>query len=226
MVYHQNIRSVKPKKDELSIFLLEECNSPDIVCISEHHMHEIELLNFSILGYKLATGFSWKLYKNGGVCILVKDNISYQTVDVQDMCIEKTFEACAIKIQIDTIRICILCLYRAPTGNINNSVVQLETTLKYQERTNSEFIIIGDTNTNFLIDNYKKEQLQRMLNTYKLTQVIDFPTRIGPTTASLIDNLFLDRHRKGKFQLYSVLNGLSDHDGQILKLENLQVSTK
>jgi hypothetical protein len=81
-VYHQNIRSLKPKKDELSIFLLEECNSPDIVCISEHHMREIELLNFSVLGYKLAACFSWKLYKNGRVCILVKDNISYQIVDV------------------------------------------------------------------------------------------------------------------------------------------------
>jgi hypothetical protein len=60
-----------------------------------------------------------------------------------------------------------------------------------------------------------------MLNTYNLIQVIDFPTRICPTTVSLIDNSFLDRRRKGKFELHPVLNGPSDHDGQILKLENL-----
>jgi uncharacterized membrane protein len=65
-----------------------------------------------------------------------------------------------------------------------------------------------------------------MLNTYNLIQVIDFPTRICPTTVSLIESLFLDRRRKGKFQLYTVLNGLSDHDGQILKLENLQVKVQ
>jgi hypothetical protein len=82
------------------------------------------------------------------------------------------------------------------------------------------------TNINFLIDNYKKEQIQRMLNTYNLIQVIDFPTRICPSTVLLIDNLSLDRRRKDKFQLYPVLNCLPDHYGQILKLVNLQVKVQ
>jgi hypothetical protein len=103
---------------------------------------------------------------------------------------KKIFEACAIIIQINTTKVCILCLYRSPIGNINHFIDQLEVTLKYLECTKSEFIICGDTNVDYFIDNYKKEQLQRFLNTYNLIQVID-PTRIGPTTVSLIDNLFL-----------------------------------
>jgi hypothetical protein len=75
-VYHQNIRSLKCKEAELLIFLIEECNSADIMCISEHHMDGSELSNFSMLGYKMAASFSRKIHKNGGVCILVKDNIS------------------------------------------------------------------------------------------------------------------------------------------------------
>jgi hypothetical protein len=37
-IYHQNIRSLKYKKDELSLFLTEECHNPDVVCITKHHM--------------------------------------------------------------------------------------------------------------------------------------------------------------------------------------------
>jgi hypothetical protein len=60
---------------ELAIFLSEECNNPDIVAISEHHMNDNELSNLFMLRYNTATGFSRKTYNNGRVCILVKDNI-------------------------------------------------------------------------------------------------------------------------------------------------------
>jgi hypothetical protein len=52
IVYHQNIRSLKYKKEELAIFLSEEYNKPDIVWISEHHMNENELPNLSMSRYK------------------------------------------------------------------------------------------------------------------------------------------------------------------------------
>jgi hypothetical protein len=90
-VYHQNIRSLKCKKDELLIFLIEACNSPDIMCIREHLMDDSELSNFSMLRYKMAAGFSCKIHKNGGVCILVRDNILYELVDLHCMCKEKNF---------------------------------------------------------------------------------------------------------------------------------------
>jgi hypothetical protein len=62
-----------------------------------------------------------------------------------------------------------------------------------------------------------------LLNTFNL-QVTEFPTRIGSSSVLLLDNLFLDKSRIGKFQLLPALNGLSDHDGQISILENFQVS--
>jgi hypothetical protein len=72
----------------------------------------------------------------------------------------------------------------------------------------------------------KKIQLQSLLDTYNLVQIIDFPTRIGSTTASLIDHFFLEKNVCNKFQTHSVINGLSDHDGQILILENVRVTRK
>jgi hypothetical protein len=48
VIYHQNIRSIKNKKEELAIFLNDECNNPDIICISEHHLSVNELPTFSV----------------------------------------------------------------------------------------------------------------------------------------------------------------------------------
>jgi hypothetical protein len=39
----------------------------------------------------------------------------------------------------------------------------------------------------------------------------------------LIDNFFLDRNTHKNFSVFHVINGLSDHDGQILRLNNVQV---
>jgi len=55
--------------------LSEECNNPDTVATSEHHMNDNELSNLSMPRYNVATGFSHKTYNNGRVCILVKYNI-------------------------------------------------------------------------------------------------------------------------------------------------------
>jgi hypothetical protein len=53
--------------------------------------------------------------------------------------------------------------------------------------------------------------------------ILDFPTGIDPDSASLIDSFFLDGNAYNTFQVHPVLSGLSDHDGQILVLDNLQV---
>jgi hypothetical protein len=65
--------------------------------------------------------------------------------------------------------------------------------------------------------------LQLVLDTYNLDQIIHFPTRTSIKSISLIGNFFLDRNGDKNFLVYPVINGLSDHDGQILTLNNLQV---
>ena len=50
IIYHQNVRSLNGKKDEISIMLQENC----IICFSEHHMSKQDMLNCLVPGYKLA----------------------------------------------------------------------------------------------------------------------------------------------------------------------------
>lgn len=61
---------------------------------------------------------------------------------------------------------------------------------------NTEFIICGDININYLVDTYRKSQLNSLLISYNLFDPVDFPTIIQNTTISAIDNIFIDFSRQ------------------------------
>jgi hypothetical protein len=59
-----------------------------------------------------------------------------------------------------------------------------------------------------------------MLNTYNLKVTVYFPTRITKNSATLIDNIFVDKRR---YNVKPFINGLSDHDAQVITLVNSKV---
>jgi hypothetical protein len=64
----------------------------------------------------------------------------------------------------------------------------------------------------------KRQQLDNLLATYNLASTIDFPT--------IIDNIYIDRIHIGRYIACPVINGLSDHDTQLIKLENVFMQEK
>ncbi|GFG40364.1 hypothetical protein Cfor_00561, partial [Coptotermes formosanus] len=133
-IYWQHPAAILKLQDaevDLEELFTGEGNNPDIVRISEHHLSVNELCTFSMIEYNMTTGFSWHIYKNGGVCILVKDNILYQVLDFSSFSIDRIFEACAIKITINKVKLCIMCLYRAPDGDLNQLIEQLDAMLQH-----------------------------------------------------------------------------------------------
>ena len=54
-VYHQNIRGLKGKVNELSLSFLEE--APHIICLTEHHLKEHEIEITHIPKYKLGAKY-------------------------------------------------------------------------------------------------------------------------------------------------------------------------
>jgi hypothetical protein len=79
-------------------------------------------------------------------------------------------------------------------------------------------IVCSDFNVNFLADDKKKQLLVGLLQTFNLSSVVHFPTRICSTTQTLIDNIFIDTTKIDNYNTSPLLNGLSDHDGQLLFL--------
>jgi hypothetical protein len=59
------------------------------------------------------------------------------------------------------------------------------------------------------------------IHTYNLKDTVYFPTRITKNSASLIDNIFVDKWRR--YNVKPFINGLSDHDAQLITLVNNKV---
>jgi hypothetical protein len=51
-----------------------------------------------------------------------------------------------------------------------------------------------------------------------LTGTVHFPTRTTATTSSMLDNIFIDK--SSNFIIKSYINGLSDHDAQLITLND------
>jgi hypothetical protein len=64
------------------------------------------------------------------------------------------------------------------------------------------------------------------MNTFNLTQVVDFPTRITNKTESLLDTIFIDTSIYEDIQIKPHINGLSDNDAQIICLKKTKPISK
>ena len=83
-----------------------------------------------------------------------------------------------------------------------------------------------DVNVNYLIDNNRRSQLDAVLCSYNLAGIVEFPTRFDLNSQTAIDNFFIDTSTIGKYDLYLLINGLSDHDAQLLILNEGQKKEK
>jgi len=225
IIYHQNIRSLNKKQDEISI-MLQECQSrPHLICLSEHHMRKVEMLDLTLPGYRIASCFCREKYIKGGVCILVRNDINCQAIDLNNICKEKVFEISAVRLDTCSTSMIICCVYRSPSEKSNYFLNLLEQTLNLLYQPTASLIICGDLNINSLIENSVKQNLETMMKTFNLSQVVTFPTRICNNKGSLIDNIFLDKTKHNNITVDAFDNGLSDHIAQILTLVNMKVPT-
>jgi hypothetical protein len=88
----------------------------------------------------------------------------------------------------------------------------------------SNIILCGDINVNYLDDgDTNKLKLDSLLASYNLCSIVNFPTTVTNTSATAIDNFFIDNHSKEIYSIHSLTNGLSDHDAQVLTLNNLEL---
>jgi hypothetical protein len=65
-----------------------------------------------------------------------------------------------------------------------------------------------------------------MLQSYNLSAIIHFPTRVQNQSNMAVENIFIDIHKIIYYTVSPIYNGLSDHDVQLLIVKdvNLQLS--
>jgi exonuclease III len=220
-LFHQNIRGLKYKIDKLTCTLASGDLSPHIICFSENHLCENNILMTKPNDYYLASNFARQSYTAGGVCTLIKLNLVSDVIHLTRYCIEKVIEACAAHIKVGSHSIILLCIYRSPSGNFGEFLGQLDLILKCLYKPKFETIICGDFNVNFLIDSSLVQQLNLLMQSYNMFHIVDFPTRTTKGSSTAIDNIFIDLSRINPFQIFSLTNRLSAHETQYLRLNNI-----
>jgi len=121
----------------------------------------------------------------------------------------------------------IICIYRSPTGNFTQFIKSLDKTLNHLTKPNTEFIICGDFNIDFSHEkSLRRLELDTLLATYNLISTINYPTRCTYRSNTTIDNIFIDFIHKDAYSTYPIINGLSDHDGQLIKFHNWMMQTE
>jgi hypothetical protein len=56
-----------------------------------------------------------------------------------------------------------------------------------------------------------KIRLVSLLASYHLSSIMDFPTRVSNTSATAVDNIFINKNINTTFSITPPHNGLSDH---------------
>jgi hypothetical protein len=219
-IFHQNIRGLNSDKvDELTFALAVDLMH--IICLTEHHMRDSIIDTFLLPHYNLAAKFCRKKLKNGGVCIFIHESIRFSNINLEKFCNEKDLEICAAKLHLTPYEICIITIYRSPSGDLQYFLDNLEKALNRIYRNTIEIIICGDFNINYQKDSQDKVSLDSLLASYGMYSVVLFPTRIQNISSSQIDNIFINVTKFKEFSVYPIINGLSDHDAQGLSLHNL-----
>ena len=97
-IFHQNIRGLTHKTDEL-LLSLNNLN-PNFLCITEHHLRSEEINLINLGQYALGAHYCRKHYRQGGASTYILKNTVYEAIDLNQFCKEKVFEICALKMKI------------------------------------------------------------------------------------------------------------------------------
>jgi hypothetical protein len=95
--------------------------------------------------------------------------------------------------------------------------------LNLLHKNNTQLIICGDFNINYLAESNKKTLLDSLLVCHNLTNTIHFPTRIQNKSATAIDNIFIDTSTYNNYVILPIINGLSDHDAQMITINDIHL---
>lgn len=117
-------------------------------------------------------------------------------------CKDQDIEICGVQLKLQENTVIILCLYRAPSGNLEHFLDTLDIILNPLLKFKTEFIMCGDININYMETINNKKKLDNLLNTYNLISTVSFHTRIVNTSISMIDNIFIDSRRNYTIKLH------------------------
>jgi len=143
-IYHQNICGLWTKTNDLLASLYPYLSH--ILCLTEHHLRQFQIQHITMDDYNLCLEFSRQSFHEGGVCMFIQKYLPYLVINVEEFCKDKELEACAVKLDFLSIKVCIITVYRSPNGNFQYFIKGLDNLIKKIYKPDVQLIICGDIN--------------------------------------------------------------------------------
>ena len=149
----------------------------------------------------------------------------YKTVNIQ----LNTIELCLVEIKLEHSQknIVVGSLYRPPNTSCVEFVSEYENLINYLKHANTHLILGMDHNSDLLkvsVHNSTQRFLEVNLDN-GLYPCINKPTRLTSTSATLIDNIFIDCKLLGRHSSRIKIDDISDHLPTLLVLDHLVPET-
>jgi exonuclease III len=215
---HININGLNNKTTQLEAALSNYVNC-NLLCLTEHHLTASEYGSFILDNFRISSifcrGTSW-----GGSAILTRNIETVRRQDIETLSILGHVECSGINVVIGNELICIVCIYRPPSGDMLPFMNTIRSILKSCAKQRYKIIITGDFNINTLENSNKSLEFIELFSLNNCSPLIFEPTRVTEHSSTLIDNIFV------KNDLLPIINKsyvvdlyLSDHKAVCIDLE-------
>ena len=161
--------------------------------------------------------------RGGGTCILLKDNIIFREIKGLNDC---TLEYCAVEIKMDAGTLIVCSAYKPSNSDNKVFLEDYGNLLNHLKTLKSQGIIIGLDHNFDLLKHTGHSTTQCFLDINfdeALLPVINKPTRITKSSATLIDNMFVFSHLDCG-QSMIIYDDLSDHLPCIIDVRNFMTT--
>jgi hypothetical protein len=88
--------------------------------------------------------------------MFIHNTVKFTSLNIDNYCLDRDFEVCAIHLNAVYDKLCILAIYRSPLGNFNTFLTNFDLILQKFFNLKCNVIICGDINVNYLAESYKK----------------------------------------------------------------------
>ena len=214
-ICHLNIRSLQSNLNDFDMYLKSLNFEFSFIGVTETWLHDGNCDLYELSSYVFVERHR-HTRKGGGVGIFIKDYVSFQ--DRNDLySIDDMFESIFIEIDKNVFNknsnIVIGVIYRPPNTDINCFNESLNVILDKLKNENKLCFLMGDYNINLLNSDKHNptSDFVELMHSYSFLSLINRPTRITATSATLIDNIFVNySDLQNSFQCILVTD-ISDH---------------
>ena len=212
---HINCRSLKAHFDELEHLILDSEVKYSIIALTETWLTEDNKNIFHLPGYSFISKCR-DGKRAGGVGIYVHDDFNFvlrDNLSISNSCVESLFVDLTLKQECYFRSFTVGCMYRPPNGNMQQFKDHLTYVLPFLDfKKNKISCITGDLNIDLLNNNANaiSNECMNLLLSHSFVPLINKPTRVTNSSATLIDNIFVN-NLHCTFKSGIVYNDISDH---------------